>query len=152
MAHACTSIVMMSSAWIPEGRVKHFTLMPPKEIYSDSVHPPLKSHLGMPRMLYESTAKLIKTSERNCFLEVGPPFFLKCGRSGRFDQLWLRMWTELAQWASVSTSGGRVGLAEFWLCIPLLCVILLTSAAFALQLEILGLSAYKSIAISHLTT
>lgn len=32
------------------------------------------------------------------------------------------------------------------------CVILLTSATFALQLEILGLSAYKSIAISHLTT
>lgn len=36
--------------------------------------------------------------------------------------------------------------------IPRLCVILPTSAAFAWQLEILGLSAYKSIAISHLTT
>ena len=36
--------------------------------------------------------------------------------------------------------------------VPQLCVILPTSATFAWQLEIPGLSAYKSIAISHLTT
>lgn len=57
---------------------------------------------------------------------------------------------KIIQWQGEEEVGG--GWAEFWLLIPRLCVILLTSATFAWQLEILGLSAYKSIAISHLTT
>lgn len=44
------------------------------------------------------------------------------------------------------------GRENFRRLVPQLCVILPTSATFAWQLEILGLSAYKSVAISHLTT